>query len=467
MNLHNFRMKSERAFLPLSILCIILTTLLVYSPVLNAFFDPQEFLTFLNFLKADTPVPEYLTEGWSFWVEEDPSLGFFRPVPSLTYLAEYVIFQGEHAGYKYMNLLFHLLSCTALALTVLSFCGNRKAALAAGAIFAFHPGAVDATSWISARPDILTTLFSILAVRYSYILSRKREFSRIWFLPALLAFLALMSKELGMANFLTLPIVYFLWPGSVRNRKNSIYFSASIVSAGIAFFLIRLALFGGLGGYGYISQISSVPGRIIALFSQVSGTCFMPWFLQRAVVSLIIILVVFLFVMRDRRNIGQLTLAFLVTGIYSFQTLIAYPDFHYAYISSAFTTLFLICFVQKSGMFDKVHSIVPAGVLALILISFGITSHNRGETLGATRIPAERIFRSLEIIEDDLSVYRNTTLQVCISRASRECEEMRNVPIFMEFLAPDQYTFTFTSDEYSPEGLPLLVWRDDHIEIIN
>ncbi len=67
-------------------------TLWAFSPALRSFFDPQDFITFLNPGKADTPYLQFLKEGWSWQNDQGELVGFFRPLPSTMYLVEYQFF---------------------------------------------------------------------------------------------------------------------------------------------------------------------------------------------------------------------------------------------------------------------------------------------------------------------------------------------------------------------------------------
>ncbi len=429
----------------------------VYQNQLLSFFDPQEFMTFLNPLKAGTPLSSYLFDGFR-WARDGEYIGFFRPVASMTYLVEYQFFHGSPTGYKAVSLVYHLLCCTALAAVLRTLDpGSRTGPLLAAGVFAFHPGAYGAVLWISARPDVLATLFSMLGVVSVLKLSQMKEPSRIRFLPCVFAFLACFSKEVGMANLVTLPVMYFFWDPGAKNPRNTRFLIASLMGVAAVFVTARLLLFhGNMGGYPAYAPISFLYRRIMMLFSQVSGGFFVPWRVLRMIMySIIPAILIFYGIKHGKTGAGRIAVAIFVTGTYGFQSLLGNPELHYSYIASCFTVVFAAYFMSRLVL----PTVVNAGVTVFLIVIMVFGSRHLSFSLVRLDQALETVYLGLEEVAPELEPHEGETIGVYISGDSYQAEQSRHIPLLMEFIAPGRYTF-----EYVPErdfAGPLLYWEGD------
>lgn len=439
------RENQERNLAVLGTLALLPFLIYVYWNQLASFFDPQEFITFLNPLKAGTPLDSFLYDGYR-WFGDGRLIGFFRPVASLTYLAEYQLFHGEPAGYKAFNLFYHLLCCAALAVVFRTLGRGRGAgALFPALLFAFHPGAYGAVMWICARPDILAALFSLLAVASVLSLSRKQDPSKIRFLPALLAMFASFSKEVGIANLVTLPVLYFFWEPGKRNNSNTRFLIGSLLGVAAIFVAVRLFLFhGSIGGYPVYAPVQQLHNRILGLFFQVSGGFFIPWRALRLLLYGVIPAALAFYGFRYRKEgVRRIAVAMLVTGMYGFQSLLGNPELHYSYIASCFTVVFAACFVSRL----KLPGIVNAGLTLLLVVLLGFGSRHLSFSLARQSQAVENIYSGLKGISQAMEAHQGGTIGVFVSDAPCEDQEIKHIPLFMDFMAPGRYTFLFLSEK--------------------
>lgn len=150
-------------------------------PALEAYFTGEDFV-FIQFAASGQP-----------FYHPTQNL-FYRPLPNLLWQFDYSLWGLEAAGYHLTNLLLHLLNIALVGLVAQAVTARRAAGSIAALLFAVHPIHVEPVVWLAGRPDLLATLFFLVAL-----LSGLKFFSGSgwpWYLLSWLAFLAaLFSKE--------------------------------------------------------------------------------------------------------------------------------------------------------------------------------------------------------------------------------------------------------------------------------
>ncbi len=444
-----------------AVIILIFTGIVVWSfaPVLTTFFGPQSFITFLNPLKAETPYFQYLRDGWSWQNDQGTLVGFFRPLASTLYMLEYPLFGIQPMGYKLVSFFLHLLSSLLIGLTVFSISGRRVAGLAAGMLFAVHPGSLWAVGLISTRPDILAAVFSILAFRSTFSLSRFKGFDlKKALLPALFTLLALLAKELGVANLFALPVLFFLWPGKETNRKNGLILILSLAVVALIYFTGRFLIFGGVGGYDSTASLNAVLRWIPVIVLQVSGAAYLSGAAKVALLSVeILLLGVFLYRKRSQ-GVRMLAAGILITGIYSFQSILSYPEPHYVYAPAMFSTLFIVCLASFAGLTEGRMRLPSAVLLITILAGSVVTLRKDGALFNLIAAPPQRIYAGLSALTDELM---ETAPEECLILLTGsdipEQREMKNAPIYLAYLYSGSCRFSLTFEPV-PSGIPVIMW---------
>ncbi|MCK5115705.1 MAG: glycosyltransferase family 39 protein [Candidatus Aegiribacteria sp.] len=434
-----------------------------FAPLLGTFFYPQDFVSFLNPLKNDVPFGQYIVDSWSWMNDQGKLSGFFRPLVNLTFLGEYHVFGFNPTAYRLINFVMHFLCVFAIYRFVKNLSGRKWLAAASSTIFLVHPGTVVAIGMIVARGDIMVCLFSILALNAAYLLSREKEVTHKAFLPALYFLLAMCSKELGMINILTLPIMYFLWPGRKSCRRNTIVFLTSLVLVLVPYIVSRLLIFGDIGGYGYYTAMREIPAHILILISQVSGTFFMGRFILRLFVYMIIAGLLLNYTGLFTRKWRKLAVAVLVTGAYSCQSIISDAATHYVYIASAFTVIFLVYFAGSMKIArEKYRAASLAAVLCVVVL--GVLTRRESVNFSNIFPKNEIVFYGLENIYDTLPREREESCHILLRHTSLIESEMRNIPIYLDYLDSDnECVFIFTDDIEARSDVPIIVWENNEL----
>ena len=438
----------------------------VFAPVLRTFFDPQEFLTFLNPLGAGMPFGEYMINGWSWNNNEGDLIGFFRPLASATYIVEYPLFGMNPLGYKLVSMGIHLLCAVFVAKFVMLLSGKKWLALFAGALFTVHPGTLVATGMISARPDVMASLFSILALISTYSLSRNSKTTWKALVPAIFLLFSLASKELGMVNIITLPIMYFLWPGREKNKKNTIVFLSSLIVVGFFYFVVRNMIFGNVGGYGSYTGLTKIPLHLAILIAQATGVFFIKSTIVKLAVYLAFLFVIINYARVELERWRKVGVAALITGAYGFQSIIGDTATHYAYAPSLFALLFIVYFAERITISGPRGKQLLGGIAIIILLFAGVLTRRESLAFNHIYVDCEGVFNSLEEISDLLPDESGSVCFVVVSRDSAIQAEMKNVPMYMNSIDKNsQCEFVLIGNYEEATGSPVLVWEADRIVI--
>jgi len=124
---------------------------------------------------------------------------YYRPLVTLSYLANWLLSPGRAWAFHLTNVLLHGLNTWLVLRIGQRFSKSSLIAAACALLFALHPTRAEAVIWISGRPDPLMTLFVLGAVELAELGQRKgwRVLSAVGVAAAFSA--ALMCKEPALA----------------------------------------------------------------------------------------------------------------------------------------------------------------------------------------------------------------------------------------------------------------------------
>ena len=160
----------------------------------------------------------HLTELWRLFVEPYNSMSEFLPLRELSYWFDITLFGMNPSAFRMHNILLYLLCLPLVYATTLELWRYFRPADAASApwtaatvtaLFALHPAHVEAVVWISGRKDVLSALFSLLALWLAVRARREHGLSAPHAATTLFALLAAMlSKATAVA---VAPVIALLW----------------------------------------------------------------------------------------------------------------------------------------------------------------------------------------------------------------------------------------------------------------
>lgn len=180
-----------------------------------ALFGPARDFSFINLddyvYAADNPVVArgltWETVRWAFTSVHEQ---WWLPLLWISYMADVAWFGPGPYGHHWVNMLLHAANAGLLFWVLFRMTGSRWRSAFVAALFAWHPTRVEAVAWITARKDVLSGLFFMLAL-LAYVRHAERPSARRIGLVFPLMLAGLLSK----AILIILPpilLVLDFWP---------------------------------------------------------------------------------------------------------------------------------------------------------------------------------------------------------------------------------------------------------------
>ncbi len=202
---------------------ILLTTVFLYSPTFKNPFIWDDFHLVANddSIKDFSNIPLLFRQHL---FKSANSSNFYRPLQSLSFMADYSVWKLNPFGYHLTNLLLHLLNVVLVYLFARELFKDPRIGLLAGLIFAIHPINTEAVAYISGRADPLSVFF-FLSAFIAYMRFKSLRKRPLYFLSVALYALSLLTKE---AVFVFPAVVIFydaivLREGTVRTEGLKTY----------------------------------------------------------------------------------------------------------------------------------------------------------------------------------------------------------------------------------------------------
>ena len=160
----------------------------------------------------------HLVELWRLFTKPYNAFAEFLPLRDLSYWFDITLFGMNPAAFRIHNILLYLLCLPLVYATTsgiwryfrpIDAASAPWAAAVVTALFALHPSHAEAVVWIAGRKDVLSALFSLLALWLAVKARREQELSAPYAAATLLALLAAMlSKATAVA---VAPVIAMLW----------------------------------------------------------------------------------------------------------------------------------------------------------------------------------------------------------------------------------------------------------------
>ena len=179
---------------------ILAATFLAYAGTLSFgfVFDDTAGIVRNDSLRAWHYLPSYFTSHvWSFLYPHLLS-NYYRPFFLLWLRLNDALFGLHPWGWHLTSVLAHLGVTYLVYRLGLKLFRDAWVAAFAGLIFGLHPVHIEAVAYVSAVPEVLSTLFALAAL-LAWLRAREAGSNRIWLAAALALFAAaLLSKESGI-----------------------------------------------------------------------------------------------------------------------------------------------------------------------------------------------------------------------------------------------------------------------------
>jgi hypothetical protein len=233
----------------------VLLSILAYLPILRSFFTGTDAITLIESSRIDSfedfvkTVSRPLMDGTPF---VDVAL-FYRPLASLSYALDYLIWGLNPFGYQLTNLILHALVTLAVAFLVRSLAKNNVAGLLAATIFAMHPILVESVPAVDRRHDLIAGLFVVVSLAMFIRANHRERSARLWQVLSLASYcLALGGKEIAviLPGLIFTYAALFQEPGRLRRRlTQALKMNVPYGIVTLVYMMCRILVLDGIGGY--------------------------------------------------------------------------------------------------------------------------------------------------------------------------------------------------------------------------
>lgn len=201
----------------------------------------------------------------AWYTNPEMSIRYFRPVSTALFVLDYALWGFKALGFHSTNLLVHLFNVLLVYSLARMVLADKLKAWLAGLVFLIHPATCEAVSWVSARTELLLTLFfltaMICAVKLHELLLSNEQFPKrqtservkaaLLFIGAMGSLtLSLFSKETAVVFPVLFLLLLYVKAGTLSLNKTSTWFipGCSVVVM-MVYGWLRISLLGG-GGTG-------------------------------------------------------------------------------------------------------------------------------------------------------------------------------------------------------------------------
>jgi len=192
-SLTEYFLKTRRYLLPLILAC---AAIAVYANSFgNGFvWDDSQIIVTNNENRDLSKIPGLFVSTDTAYTYDESS--YYRPLNRLTYVLEYKLYELNPFGYHAGNILLHATAVLLLYYLLNSLFSSTGLAFTTALLFAVHPINSETVNFISARNNILSTVFVLSSFIVFIRAEIKQKTVYFWF-SGFLFFLGLLSKEIA------------------------------------------------------------------------------------------------------------------------------------------------------------------------------------------------------------------------------------------------------------------------------
>lgn len=183
----------------LHLACILIICLVAFGNTLamDFVYDDIDFICNNTSIRDLGKIPDLFTRNLSAGITGAPAEPYYRPIAGTSTIIDYQLWGTRPAGHHLTNILLHIIASLLVYQVSRRLLTHDGAALAAALLFAVHPVHCEAVAWVSARTDIMPTIF-ILAAFLFHLRARGGNLLRNSAAGMFFTFCALLSKETGV-----------------------------------------------------------------------------------------------------------------------------------------------------------------------------------------------------------------------------------------------------------------------------
>lgn len=248
----------------------------------------------INYISDISNIPEFFLES-CFYSEES---SYYRPVLTLTFSIESILFGLNSKIYHITNIILFILNLYLLYIFLLKLNLNKNITKLILILFAVYPVVSSCCAWVTARNDSLLSIFVILTfINIINYLTTKKTLS-LWLLLTFFT-LSIFTKETALVFLLIYPLFIYLFKYNI-SKKQMINLIFGFVFILTVYFAMRHFAVEQLSISWYIKNIDVLLKNIINGFSVYVYTILTPFYVPIAYLNndtdIFKIFIIFLFI---------------------------------------------------------------------------------------------------------------------------------------------------------------------------
>lgn len=211
----------------LFLVAVLAATAIIYAPSLKYGFYPN--LDDGKLILENPTVQNFPTTFKAAFTEF--VYGLYHPLTTLSFGIDNMLFDSNTLGYRFHNLLLHVLNTLLVFVFLKQLTQNRFVALFSAAMFGVHPMHVESVIWVSERKDVLFAFYFLLSL-ISYIYFKEKRKNWMHGLCFLFFTLSLLAKATAVILPVALLVIDFAKNNKIGIKQvlsKSHFFLLSIV----------------------------------------------------------------------------------------------------------------------------------------------------------------------------------------------------------------------------------------------
>lgn len=231
----NFFIKKIKLFIWL----LLALAIIIYSQVLNGFFQHDEWTTFALYLSEKTFLSNI------FWYFFRPNVAHYTPLNGLFFYFMFKVFSLKYTYYAGVSILLQIITTFLLYLLSNKIFKNKGISILITGLFVVNASAYQATSWVGTTINTHgASIFALLSIifyfKYSEFLPKKNNYLLVT--SMVLLFISLLFKEIAIATFPILVLILFLFVKKINTKQKKVE-SIKLFLFGFSYVLFRASMF--------------------------------------------------------------------------------------------------------------------------------------------------------------------------------------------------------------------------------
>lgn len=205
-------------------------------------YDDGDFIVDNLSIRNINNISQFFTSKGTF--SHEGNFIIYRPVVTLGFALDYLVWKLNPFGYHLPNILFHTLNALLVYILMEMILGSSLAAFVTALFFSIHPVQTEAVAWISGRGNVLSLFFFLLSF-CSFVRFRREKRNKYYYMSLILFIAALLCKEMAITLFIMLVIydIYYRTEEAKKPAGNIKIYVPFIITA-ILYMLLRYLVLG-------------------------------------------------------------------------------------------------------------------------------------------------------------------------------------------------------------------------------